>query len=303
MKFHFVLLSTSISLAAARPLGQSAGVSAQGFPAAEFDRRGLFGKSTTAPKTGNTPAAPKTGNTPAAPKTGNTPAAPKTGNTPAAPKNGAPPKGDSKTSKPKCRRGKSQHGGSNNGEATECDAAAAPAVKVPVMSVAECKAHLNAAAGSKLLFWSSVKKQANAALKDATKYPQLVGYKTLGDITTPKNYYDTYMAEMKAAKKAGTAGAVDEITADDKYWNDCSQAFASIATGTVYVMLPANGGSGVTWGSRAQSHWAQHEFPIICKGTAVTKLVRINADTGVEEDITTLVKDLRTTGKCPALAA
>ncbi|KAL8396836.1 hypothetical protein RB594_003796 [Gaeumannomyces avenae] len=285
MKFHFVLLTTSISLAAARPLGQSADVSAQDFPVAKFDRRGLFGKSTGS--SGASSTAPKTGNTPAAPKTGNTPAAPKTGN----------------TSKPKCRRGKSQHGGSNNGEATECDATAAPAVKVPVMSVAECKAHLNAAAGSKLLFWSSVKKQANAALKDATKYPQLVGYQTLGDITTPKNYYDTYMAEMKAAKKAGTAGAVDEMTADDKYWNDCSQAFASIATGTVYVMLPANGGSGVTWGSRAQSHWAQHEFPIICKETAVTKLVRINADTGVEEDITTLVKDLRTTGKCPALAA
>ncbi|KLU82862.1 hypothetical protein MAPG_01930 [Magnaporthiopsis poae ATCC 64411] len=351
MKFHLVLISIAVSLAAARPLGRPAGVSlavTRDPPAPGVNRRGLLSRAP--PKTGGAtpkpggmpPAAPKTPakpgagtkpETPAAPKTGTapktpappkapatpgtgtppkTPATPKTSakpgagtppKTPAAPKNSDTPKspttpgaGTTKTGKPKCKRGSND----GDGSGSECEATTPPAVKVPAMSMADCRAHLDANAGSKLLFWSAVAGQVKKAQKNAKDYPQLVGYKTLHDLL-PGGYYDTYMAEMKAAKKANVAGALDDMTADDKFWTDCSQAFASIAQGTVYLFLPATAGSGDSWGTCDKSHWSFHEWPIICKSAAVTKLVRINAATGEEEDITKKMEDLRNTGKCPPL--
>lgn len=70
-------------------------------------------------------------------------------------------------------------------------------------------------------------------------------------------------------------------------------------------MMPGNDASkGLDWGTRAnKSHWTEHEYPIPCKSTAVTKLYRLSAsDAKVKEDITDLMLAQRKAGTCPALS-
>lgn len=60
---------------------------------------------------------------------------------------------------------------------------------------------------------------------------------------------------------------------------------------------------GLDWGARDKSHWTEHEYPILCKSTAVTKLYRLSASNAkVKEDITGLMLAQRKAGKCPTLS-
>lgn len=166
-----------------------------------------------------------------------------------------------------------------------------------LMTVAKCKAALDATAAKKTLFWSDVARAANEALKDKTNYDYLAGYKVMRQLFTPPNFQSTYQSQF------AKASVEEQTAADHAFWNSCSQALAGLAEGTLYVMLPdGTGDSKLDWGSRARSHWAQHEWPVLCRSTRVTHLYRLSAkDKTVKEDITDDMLALRTAGKCPEL--
>ncbi|KAL1857081.1 hypothetical protein Daus18300_010424 [Diaporthe australafricana] len=171
------------------------------------------------------------------------------------------------------------------------------------MTVATCKAMMDPTKAKKALFWSGCGNKAKNALTNKKDYPYLAGYEVMRGIFKqpwPKDY-NTFKDGFK------TKDQDTQITADHSFWDACSQALAGLAAaagGDAYIMMPGTDASkGIDWGDRATSHWAQHEYPIICKGTAVTKLYRLSAtDAKVKEDITDLMVAQRTAGKCPPLS-
>lgn len=171
------------------------------------------------------------------------------------------------------------------------------------MTVAGCKALLDTTKAKKALFWSGCGNQAKKALTDKENYAYLAGYEVMRGVFKepwPKDY-NTFTAKFKTQ-------TVDiQVTADHSFWDSCSQALAGLAAAVeneAYIMMPGKDGSkGIDWGTRATSHWAQHEYPIICKSTSITKLYRLSAaDPKVKEDITDLMLAQRKEGKCPALS-
>lgn len=174
--------------------------------------------------------------------------------------------------------------------------------KVPdYMTVAKCKSLFDSTKAKKTLFWSGCGNKAKAALTDTKNRSYLSGYDVMRGLFVNKwsKDYDAFKAEFKTQ-----TDAIKE-TADHSFWDSCSQALASLAEGESYIMMPGgtDKSTGLDWGQRAKSHWAEHEYPIICKDTAITKLYRLSAtDATVKEDLTTEMLAQRKAGTCPALS-
>ncbi|KAG8163998.1 hypothetical protein KVR01_005916 [Diaporthe batatas] len=148
----------------------------------------------------------------------------------------------------------------------------------PYMTVEGCKALMDPAKAKKALFWSGCGLQAKKAVTDKQNYAYLAGYEVMRGVFKqpwPKDH-EAFLDKFKTQK----------------------------AENEIYIMMPGKDGSkGVDWGNRATSHWAQHEYPIICKSTSVTKLYRLSAkDPKVKEDITDLMLAQRKAGTCPPLS-
>lgn len=168
------------------------------------------------------------------------------------------------------------------------------------MTVAGCKALLDPTRARKTLFWSGCAKQAEKALTNQEDYDYLAGYHVMRGIFKEPKASDTFKAKFKTQK------ADIQETADHSFWDACSQALAGLAASSgdeAYIMTPSDKSTGLDWGTRATSHWAQHEYPIICKSTKITKLYRLDAkDPKVKEDITDLMLAQRKAGTCPPLS-
>lgn len=190
----------------------------------------------------------------------------------------------------------SPHTGSNS----DSDATASDTTKSKYMTLEECEPLYDATKAKKTLFWSGCgNEKAKAAIADTTNRPYLAGYDVMREIFKRKwsANYDEYIA--KFAKESASVQA----DADDSFWNTCSQALAELAEGEIYVLMPGkDDSSGLDWGSRANSHWSKHEYPVLCKKKDVTKLYRLSAaDPKVKEDLTDKMLKQRKDGTCPAL--
>lgn len=169
------------------------------------------------------------------------------------------------------------------------------------MTVAKCKALLDPTKAKKTLFWSGDGIAAKKAVTNAKDYAYLAGYEVMrGVFKQPwSKDYDAFIAGFKPQ---------DQETADHSFWDACSQALAGLAAaaqGDAYIMMPGGKdvSKGIDWGTRAKSHWAEHEYPIICKSTTITKLYRLSAtDPKVKEDVSDLMLAQRKAGTCPPLS-
>lgn len=158
--------------------------------------------------------------------------------------------GRAKTTKAKkhCRKGKVARA-SSSGSEEECP-------PLPTKEKIKGSFRSNSAFNpGKLLFYSSPP-GADAAETYAKEH--MPGYSTLIPSFHPEGWQDTWAFE-------------DEIA--DDFWKLASEAFAELATGTVYAYLPDGEGSAVTWPSK--SFW-NDELRILQASSAVTKIIRIN---------------------------
>lgn len=163
------------------------------------------------------------------------------------------------------------------------------------MTNEKCETLLDANRAKKTLFWTSDQDSAMAAMIDKKHYPYLQGYATTQTLWKEKwpKPFDDYIAPFRLL------GATAENTADETFWNACSEAIAHSAEGVSYVMLPDFDTKGLDWGVYMNGHWATIEFPIICQEGKVTALYRLSAkDKTAKEDLTMLMQALRQAGTC-----
>ncbi|KAG5652835.1 hypothetical protein H0H81_003459 [Sphagnurus paluster] len=126
---------------------------------------------------------------------------------------------------------------------------------IPVPTVEELKTKLQVPSSGGLLFYSG----PGGFIGPATVRAQQMGLKVLEDSWIDKTYPDEYQKKLSPA--------------DLKiFWDHASQAFAELASGTIYVLLP----DYTTLQSFfPTSVWARVEWPTLEKNANVTKVLMI----------------------------
>lgn len=166
-----------------------------------------------------------------------------------------------------------------------------------LMTSEKCKALMDAQKAKKTLFWSSDAKSAREAIADKTHYPYLEGHYVMENVfkETLTKTLKNFMTPFERL------GATKENNAYESFFTACSEAIADLAEGELYVMLPGElETTGLDWGDCDAGHWAQLEYPIVCKKAEITKLYRLSTtDKTVKEDLTSKMLAQRKQGNCP----
>lgn len=182
-----------------------------------------------------------------------------------------------------------------------------PAPSAPgEITVNMCKEHINQAhTDSGVLYYSSPSRFIERSLEDlATRYPWYGALKILPQLFTPATFWHTYKTQLVDPLFPQSQRYID---AQKKFWADCGKALASQAKGTVFWLPdPSEHHRGLQTSYEDQcSNFAKFEFPTLCKNNEVTKFIRVvwperwNGYKLGQEDITSHVKRLRDTNRCP----